>query len=74
MGFILLLIIWILGVIILWLYTRYNPKIDCTVDNNYYMVFLWYFKHESKYYIQNNKIKKSYSIYRTYKLLFKIKI
>ena len=74
MGFILLLIIWILGVVILWLYTHYNPKIDCTVDNNYYMVYLWYYKHEYKYYIQNNKIKKSNSVYRTYKLLFKIKI
>lgn len=74
MEFILLLIVWILGAVILWLYTHYNPKIDCTVDNNYYMVYLWYYKHESKYYIQNNKIKKSNSVYRTYKLLFKIKI
>lgn len=74
MKFTLFLIVWILGAVIFWLYTRYNPKIDYIVDNNYYMVYLWYYKYESKYYIQNSRIKKSNSVYRTYKLLFKIKI
>ena len=41
MKFTLFLIVWILGVVIFWLYDRYNPKIDCIVDNKYYMVYIW---------------------------------
>lgn len=50
-------------ILLLWLYDYYKPTLDYILDNNYYIVYLWYYKYD--------KLKNHYK--RTYKVLLKIK-
>lgn len=50
-------------ILLLWLYDYYKPTLDYILDNNYYTVYLWYYKYD--------KLKNHYK--RTYKVLLKIK-
>ena len=59
----LILIIGALLILLLWLYDYYKPTLDYILDNNYYIVYLWYYKYD--------KLKNHYK--RTYKVLLKIK-
>lgn len=59
----LILIIGASLILLLWLYDYYKPSLDYILDNNYYIVYLWYYKYD--------KLKNHYK--RTYKVLLKIK-
>ena len=50
-------------ILLLWLYDYYKPTLDYILDNNYYTIYLWYYKYD--------KLKNHYK--RTYKVLLKIK-
>ena len=59
----LILITGVTLILLLWLYGYYKPTLDYILDNNYYTVYLWYYKYD--------KLKNHYK--RTYKVLLKIR-
>lgn len=59
----LILITGVTLILLLWLYDYYKPTLDYILDNNYYTVYLWYYKYD--------KSKNHYK--RTYKVLLKIR-
>ena len=59
----LILITGVTLILLLLLYDYYKPTLDYILDNNYYTVYLWYYKYD--------KLKNHYK--RTYKVLLKIR-